>query len=273
VQDAFGPSEGTATLAAVSGGGGIGESGFLVDGLGVRQAISLDEASGLYRGSLRFGFERGQWGTRPADGPGRLGIVVDRIDRDAVLRLRDALQALEASGASPEEIEAMRPFTVLEHLPAVLASSPSFDVEELVYQAPEGRLEGTFHLSVDGSQPEMLADPLSLMGQVKARLHVDGPEALLRRLLAPLAHARVEETSGGDGAASGHGDATAPAASAGKAATEPDLIHPVDAWLASGTLVREGDRLVLDARFEDGFPMLNGRPADPALMMQLMPGM
>lgn len=194
-------------------------------------------------------------------------VVLDRIDREAVLRMRDALQALEASGASPEEIEAMRPFTLMENLPAVLASSPSLDVEDLVYEAPEGRLEGALHLSVDGSQPEMLADPFSLMGQLAARLHLDAPEALLRRLLAPLAAARVEEDPGAGGVHSVDDAAVV------DPAAPPELVHPVDAWLASGTLVREGDRLILDARFENGFPMLNGRPADPALMMQMMPGM
>ena len=33
------------------------------------------------------------------------------------------------------------------------------------------------------------------------------------------------------------------------------------------------DRVRIDARFENGFPMLNGEPADPALMMELIPGM
>lgn len=257
VGDAFGPSQGSARLTEISGGGGIGDAGFLIEGVAFAQRISLDDATGLYRGQADLGFERSRLGTRAPDGPGSVQVVIDRVDRAAVMRMRDALQALETSGAGPEQIESMRPFVVLEQLPSVLASSPSFDVRDLVYLAPEGRLEGALHVSVDGSQPEMLQDPFSILGQLEASARLGAPEALLRRLLAPWAVARAEQAAAADAG----GD------------REPEPIHPVDAWLASGTLVREGDRLVLDARFERGLPMLNGRPADPALMLQLMPGM
>lgn len=259
--DPFRPTEGKGTLTEISGGGGLGDTGFLISDLEFTQKSTIDDASGLYRGEMSFGFTSGQTGARPADGPGGFKVVLDRIDPEAAVRFRNALQTLEASGGSPEEVAAMRPFIVLEQLPGLLASSPSFDLKDLSFDAPEGRLAGAFHLSVDGSQPEMLQDPFSLMGQLEMSANMDAPEALLRRLLAPLANAAAED---------------APEVAEGEM---PDgeaadtLLHPVDAWLANGTLVREGDRLRMDARFENGFPMLNGKPADPALMMKLMPGM
>lgn len=265
--DLFGESHSSWKLARIFGRGGLGESDFDVTGIDVQQTVNLDAATGLHRVVVGLAFEAWRVGELPPDGPGAMTIVLDRIDRAAVERFRETLQKLEATGGSPEEVAAMRPFVALEQIPSVLASSPSFDVRDAHVTGPEGRLDASMRLAIDGSQPELLSDPFMLMSQIEARAGLRGPEPLVRRLLGRLVPPL--ESAPGDVPAIEPGAEATPM-EPGAAVAPGDRI---DAWIADGTLVRDGDQLVFDAAFEDGLPMLNGEPADASALMNLMPGL
>lgn len=262
------------SFSRIAGGGGLGESDYEVTGLEIGQSVVQDPASGLHRGELEIAFERWVVDDAAPDGPARFDLVLDRVDRAAVERFRAAMQALEQSGQSPEEIEAMRPFVVLEQMPSLLASSPVAELEEAWIEGAEGRATAQVRLSVDGSEPELLSDPFMMLSLLMADAKLDGPEPLVRRMAdrllpTPATAPPVALQPEGGAVVSDASEAGPPAA----AAPPPPPADPIDVWLEEGKLVRVGDRLRFDAHFEDGLPMLNGAPADPELFMSLMPGM
>ncbi len=273
--DLLGDAQSVWMITKLSSVGALGEPEFELAGLKIEQAVSQDAASGLHRAELGVSFDRWQVGDAPADGPGGFTAVLDRIDGPAVQRFRVAMQALEQSGKGPAEIKAMRPFIVLEQMPALLTSSPAFDVRDGFVKGPEGRLEGEMQLTVDGSQPELLSDPFMMMSLITAHAKLDGPEALVRRMadrfLPTLQTAPPVVAAAGEGTVVS--DPEEPALPEPSATPPPEPVDRIDAWLADGTLVRDGDQLHFEAHFEDGLPVLNGQPADPAIFMNLMPGM
>ncbi len=272
--DLLGDATSTWTIERIAGAGSLGEGDFEMSGIEIEQVVERNFDSGLHRGELGLAFETWRVGDDPVEGPGGLRMHVARIDRAAVQRFQAALQELEESGAPPDQIEAMRPFVVMEHLPALLASSPALDVRDAFVDAPDGRAEATFHLTVDGSEPELLTDPFMMMSLIEAHASVEGTDPLLRRLADRMLPALYAAPP------------VAPQADSGLVVSNPDAADPgagevplgeaidrVDVWLEDGTLVQEGERLTFEARFENGMPMLNGQPADPELITNLMPGM
>lgn len=273
--DVLGDARSVWMISELAGGGGLGEGDFEMRGLKIEQTLERAPESGLLRAEIGLAFDAWQVGAAPPDGPGGLIVALERVDRAAVERLREALQEVERTASSPEEAEAMRPFVVLDQLPGLLATSPVFAVRDAFVEGPEGRLEAALHVTVDGSQPELLSDPFMMMALVDARASMQGPEPLVRRmterLLPAVQTAPPVVATPPDGAVV---SAPVPEPPAPHGPGEPDEADDrVDAWLRAGTLVRDGDELRFEARFEDGVPWVNGAPADPAFVSGLVPGM
>ncbi len=277
--DLLGDARSRWRIERLAGAGGLDVDDFEMTDLELEQLVAFDAETGLHRGELGLAFASWRVGAVPADGPGGFRVHVERIDRAAVERFRNALQELEQSGASPEDIEAMRPLVVMDQLPGLLQTSPVFEVRDGFVESPDGRLDARLRVTVDGSEPALLGDPFMLMSLIEAHASVEGPEPLVRRLaerLLPAASPAPPEAVP-PGTVISDPDAGLPvegAADAGLAGeAEGPPVDRVAGWLESGTLVRDGDRVRFEARFTNGMPMLNGQPADPALITNLMPGM
>jgi hypothetical protein len=147
-----------------------------------------------------------------------------------------------------------------EQLPAFLSPSPEVALEKLHLVGESGALDASLRFGVDGSDPSMLGNPFMLLSKLQASASLDGPVAMLEAALDDYYERSLRQEQPELDTAS-----RAALAQATRVAT-------LDKLTTDGTLIRKGDRYTLEARLEEGLPIINGVPADPTFLMGILPG-
>lgn len=193
-------------------------------------------------------------------GPGTVEAAIRNIDADAFEALREAAAAVEAAGDDEMKKMEAQMSLMSEQLPAFLSPSPEVALEKLHLVGESGALDASLRFGVDGSDPSMLGNPFMLLSKLQASASLDGPVAMLEAALDDYYERSLRQEQPELDTAS-----RAALAQATRVAT-------LDKLTTDGTLIRKGDRYTLEARLEEGLPIINGVPADPTFLMGILPG-
>ncbi|MCS5638173.1 MAG: YdgA family protein, partial [Myxococcota bacterium] len=206
-----------------------------------------------------FALDALEWGEE-SFGPGLVRVALRDVDLAAADSFRDALESLAAagdSGGAPLEAEAR---LLGEWLPALVRTSPEFEVERFELTGWGGKLEGEGSLKVDGSDPGAFARESSAMEAIEARARLAMPVPLVDALLDGF----LLETVQAEGAGLPREEILAMVAFLREMA--------LARLRETGVLRREGERYDVVLRFEQGVLIVNGKLLGPGGLMGLLTG-
>ena len=199
------------------------------------------------------------WGEE-SFGPGLVRVALRDVDLAAADSFRDALETLAAagdSGGAPLEAEAR---LLGEWLPALVRTSPEFEIERFELTGWGGKLEGEGFVKVDGSDPGAFARESSAMEAIEARARLAMPVPLVDALLDGF----LLETVQAEGAGLPREEILAMVAFLREMA--------LARLRETGVLRREGERYDVLLRFEQGVLIVNGKLLGPGGLMGLLTG-
>lgn len=177
-----------------------------------------------------------------------------RVDLGSVMELNAAFSLLDTVGLSEEEALLARSEVLATHLPRVLRGSPELEISTLSFSSGSEALNGSARVSVDGSDPSLLAIPLFLMGLVQADAEVVTSAGILEKGLDDYLVSNM--LASGDAEGLSEADLREMASFMREAVLET--------LLGEKRLVREEDEFRLDLEFDGGLLILNGEMVDPA---------
>lgn len=193
-------------------------------------------------------------------GPGELEGAIRNIDAQAFEALQKAAAVVQAAGNDEQAKMRAQMALMGEQLPAFLAPSPEIALEKIHLVGKSGALDASARLAVDGSDPSMLGNPFMLLTKIQASATLDAPGPMLEALLDGYYERGLRE------------EQPELDAEARRALAQETRIATLEKLLADGTLVRKGDRYAIEARLDEGLPIINGAPADPTFLMGIVPG-
>lgn len=183
-------------------------------------------------------------------GPGKLVIGARNLDSESLIALQDSMRALQASGATPQQLQQQVLGLYMQKLPDILGKSPELEIGQLNFDLPGGYINGQLLLKYDGNQGVMLTDPTALMKSVflDAELQMD-TELMLQGL-----HKRVERELLAQHPQMGSQQR--------KELTRFTAEQRLKAMVVQGFIIEKGTQLEVKLKMESGNTILNGNPID-----------
>ncbi|MDG2335511.1 MAG: DUF945 family protein [Myxococcota bacterium] len=193
-------------------------------------------------------------------GPGLVRVAAKGVDLGALVNFREALGALAVAEEDPVALAELEANLLREWIPALVASSPELRVEAFEIDGPDGRLEATGLLSIDGSEPEAFAEELSAMEAVGALAEFAIPTAILHNGLDLFLAQSVA--------------AEAPELPDEEILAMAQFMREMalGQLLGTGMLKPQGGRYRIEFRFEQGVPVVNGKLLGPGGLAELLSG-
>lgn len=272
---------------------------FQVEKFDVHSSSDID--GGLFNSYFKTSLDKVIAGSK-VYGPGLLKMSIKNLDAQVLAKINQQANQLQ-QGLEADRQQAL--MALLPELPKLFSKGAEFEVSELSFVMPEGRLEGNILVSLpkgDITNPFQLIQKIQGQGQVKIpAVILQGimQQSIKQQLTQPnLQQAMTQQMQ----AASQSPDATAtgttaepaqanavPGATTTTPATGTDNSSaatpaPVDTaadidqkaksqadqklanLVQSGILVRKGDDYVVEFKLADGQLTVNGQPFNPATM-------
>jgi uncharacterized protein YdgA (DUF945 family) len=183
-------------------------------------------------------------------GPGKLDLALRNLDADVLASINQQMSDLQGANDFKKQKTYL---SILSMLPKLLNSGPEFEVKTLYLSVPEGKVEGNAFLSITKGG---LNNPFELLQKMQGNGKFKLPTEVLRQLLNQK-----------------YVTQNAAAATAGtinitnlKQQAIINTDKQINAMLQSGLIVMKGTDYVIEANFENGKLVINGKPFTPAMM-------
>jgi len=212
------------------------------------QSGAFDDDAGTYTLTLSGSLDQVLLGAERRYGPGALEFVIRNLDPEAIGAIADA----QTAGATPGSADPV-PELDLALVTRMLERSPEIEIAHLELEGPDGTLHATGKVGIDGESPQVAMGPMMAALAVEADADIFVPSRLLHRILDTFAAEQA--------AAAGTEPASAGALDINAAAIRTRW---VEALLAAGVLVVEGDGYRVRLEYTEGSLRVNGQPFDPA---------
>ena len=211
------------------------------------------------RMQLVLSFDTLQLGARSL-GPGLLRLTARGIDFAVLAEFREALEGVSGSEPVADATVDEGAGLLQEWIPILVAASPELKVERFELDGPDGRLEATGWLKIDGSDPGAFEQELTAMEAVQAYGELAIPFPALHGWLDLFMVETVADEAPG--------------------LPEEEILAMAEFMreMALGRLIETGflrpkdDRYRIEFRFEQGVPVVNGKLLGPGGLAELLGG-
>ncbi|CDZ75874.1 hypothetical protein BN59_00134 [Legionella massiliensis] len=217
-------------------------------------------------------------------GPGNLEVAIRNLDAAALTKINEQANQLQ-QGNDAQRQQAL--LAILPQLPQLFSKGPEFEITEMNFTMPEGKIEGNLMVSLPKSD---VANPFELVQKVQGNGKLKVPAPVLKSILAQSlqqkaaapqtiqqgivqqmqqqAAGQVTNLPNADGASNtaqpaNSAAAATPAANTTPAQTTEDPAADADKALAamvkSGLLVTQGSDYTIELSFSQGQLTVNGK--------------
>ncbi len=125
-------------------------------------------------------------------GPAELNFELSRLPADALLKMQQGLEAVNAQALS-EAQKGMAVMSVLMgHAPAMLQGDPKLSISKLSLMTPDGEVNGDLMLQAVGLNWAEITNPATILGKLVGEASVQIPEVLLLELLEKQARQQYQ---------------------------------------------------------------------------------
>ncbi|MBA2653318.1 MAG: YdgA family protein [Tatlockia sp.] len=229
-------------------------------------------------------------------GPGVVAIGIRNLDADVLAKINDQVNQMQ-QGNEQQSQQAV--LAILPQLPQLLSRGAEFEVSELSFAMPEGKIEGNLLVSLP---KDKAANPFELIQKIQGNGKLKIPTLVLRNILtqsykqklsAPqqtqpqnIQQGIVQQMQQQTGQEATTNQTTATIAptdstTVNPAPVDPSTVKPAadvmaqaaemaDKQLASmvqsGVLILQGNDYLIEMNFNQGKLMVNGKPFDPAML-------
>ncbi len=173
-------------------------------------------------------------------GPAVLELKLRNLHAESLKDARDQLEADEPEGDAAAQ--AAMGATFLDTISALLSHSPRIELTELSLGTENGTLSASLEMGADGSNEEMLENPLTALFALSAEGELEIPEPLVISLVDSFVERKLEE-----------GEVSPAQADKARAVMLSGLRK-------EGYLLRDGDRYRSRVAFRQGQLSVNGFP-------------
>jgi uncharacterized protein YdgA (DUF945 family) len=232
-------------------------------------------------------------------GPGNLEVAIRNLDADALTKINEQVNQMQ-QGNEQQRQQAV--LAIIPQLPQLLSKGAEFEISELNFAMPEGKIEGNMLVSLPKTD---VANPFELIQKVQGNSKLKIPAVVLRNVLIQSFQQRMaaaqqqpqniqqgivqqmqQQATGQPASAPGENTNTAPATSTttpAAATTAPAATPPANeaeltqqatsladkqlaAMVQSGVLSVQGMDYIIEMSFSQGKLTVNGKPYDPAML-------
>lgn len=115
-------------------------------------------------------------------GPGSLSIALRNLDIDAVSGINRQLRQLQEQAVPQEQMGMMLGATILSKLPQILRQRPELELAGFRLDTGEGIINGSGKVSIDSSNPAVLANPMMIREAIVAEVLLQIPAPVLQTI-------------------------------------------------------------------------------------------
>lgn len=223
-------------------------------------------------------------------GPGTFVSSLKNIDAETLQKLMEKAKQLNQPGIDNNQRQMMM-FSLMPMIPTLLDKGAEYEIKELTFQFPEGKLDisGYARLLEASKVPGAGPLPQGFKERLDAELNLQVPTALAKKIMLETATKRMQKQQAMQAmiakqvqnAQQQNGGANGQQAAASefkpmtldqiKEAAAKNAEQQLGLWVSKGMLTQEGDIYKVKFAFKDGKMTINGQTPNIALQSNAKP--
>lgn len=181
-------------------------------------------------------------------GPGEYEIKIDNIDQESIVNIQNLVNEVSES-KNPEQNQLIIMGQLMKILPKLIEKSPKITIPKLYLMTQDGEISGDLSIYIDGDSKELSQNPLLALQHLKGQTNLKIPKSLLRTVLENLEKDKFDMEL----KESGNQDEEINK----QVVKETDEL--IEKLIEKNVLVEDGDFYKLNAKYENGELILNGK--------------
>jgi len=181
-------------------------------------------------------------------GPGEYEIKIDNIDQESIVNIQNLVNEVSES-KNPEQNKLIIMGQLMKILPKLIEKSPKITIPKLYLMTQDGEISGDLSIYIDGDSKELSQNPLLALQHLKGQTNLKIPKSLLRTVLENLEKDKFDMEL----KESGNQDEEINK----QVVKETDEL--IEKLIEKNVLVEDGDFYKLNAKYENGELILNGK--------------
>ena len=181
-------------------------------------------------------------------GPGEYEIKIDNIDQESIVNIQNLVNEVSES-KNPEQNQLIIMGQLIKILPKLIEKSPKITIPKLYLMTQDGEISGDLSIYIDGDSKELSQNPLLALQHLKGQTNLKIPKSLLRTVLENLEKDKFDMEL----KESGNQDEEINK----QVVKETDEL--IEKLIEKNVLVEDGDFYKLNAKYENGELILNGK--------------
>ncbi|MFQ5935946.1 MAG: DUF945 family protein, partial [Acidiferrobacterales bacterium] len=125
-------------------------------------------------------------------GPGRLTVVLRKLDAKALQRFNNKLNQISRRGLPEEQASMMMAAEMMKLVATLSKKAPELEVTRLSFKTKEGELTGEAKVVLDGSNLDIAANPFLILRGLSGDAELSVPPSMVKAILAPSIRQDVE---------------------------------------------------------------------------------
>lgn len=203
-------------------------------------------------------------------GPGNLEMAIRNLNAEVLGHINEQIITAQKSPTDLEKQQAL--MAILPEVPKLFNRGPEFEISDLSFTLPEGKIEGSLLISLPKGENN---NPFQMMQKVQGKGKLKVPSEVIKQVLdqsnkQKIAVLQANSTSTNPNHASSTTDNTS--GNTNTSTTEPDMdlatmtTNQLNAMKQSGLIVEDGSYYVIEVSLAQGSLQVNGKPFTPAMM-------
>lgn len=185
-------------------------------------------------------------------GPGHLELSVKNLDATVLARINQQIKMAQ-QGTDAEKQKAL--FAILPDLPKLFSRGPEFEMSDLSFTLPRGKIEGNLLVSLPKGES---ANPFEMISKIQGKGKLKVPTEVVSFALTEANKQKIAAAQ----QTANTGAATDTASNDPAAMTSAQL----STMIQSGLIVQQGDYYVIEISLENAKVLVNGKPFNPDML-------